>query len=1589
MELKAFQIARPKTNLVQDQAYSVSDATLKTGFLGVFRKVYTGDARKVLLKLALGAFMDTRVISLAKPTRAVSQEERKAKKAMSKALSDWENNRQEMALAQYTTLVKFNTEAPYFKLELPILAMNSVDNLFNTLQLFTDVPPAEETLEEIRVALASGGKRYPVTKLFLNSGLDNGTKSIFSTTLEAAVIKAGTPSVLYLEFKIPKEVVEFLTSTDWLQVRAVDLYPLVSAWVEAEYVSKYYGKSAISMSRISETLPKHDPLDERVDQYSIAINMDGDPLYIPSVCDNTTIYESTYASASVGENGEFALRTPKSNMRPRLPSNLPILVDWINNKFSYSDTSGKIQIMPMEHFRKCTPTMAMNLLNRNVNPAFLKGLVNFAAQCSVPTNVSRYLGALTAEETAEANAKGYLSNVTIDQYFEKVWEATVKEQPNFVLRYADFTAETDQPGFLPVVEFIYALHEGMTKNLEALYAKYAVVTITSQLGIISLLACYGSKISQVRAEANEANKGALNQGVIPDWTPPDAPLLTDKFSKPDAGLQPHQVKIRCLLRESPDLAVLDVAAGGGKSLLAITDVLYEIKANRSAPYLIMCPGHLVANYVSELVEFTDGQVNVIPITSYNFRTSGIARYEQILKAAPINTVMIVDYDALKFRARSAGYGTSSILVFPVTELIRQFRPGYVFLDESHFLKNAKSARAKAVMSLIADIPKKRIASGTLNPDSPSDLPGQMAILDPTIFGTRNDFNQTYGENVSGDRVMQWRTSGENSIAHILPKLKGSVVWASAKRREWAYALPKREDRFISVELTANQKVMYDAIFDDMIQQIKKLAETDKGARKLLEKLNGKKASAEDEENFGDMDEADEDANTEDILDDNGDVGPALQPYLADIERFVTDPASHPYSVNGFKTEEGKFIPPLSGDDLKSPKAMQLARLLTDWFENNTSKAIVFVNYNASAASLFASMPPELQKCGLLYSASQKTEHVNRFKKDPNIKWMIGIRKSLEVGLNLQIAGYLARVEGVWTPGEQEQGDCRIARPYFGKGGDQRQRLRFDTLVANRTIDVTKAARLRAKIVALAKFDNSTDPAYQSIEDIPIIPMNLEAIQTKNDFDTNLAQYQRSMQQLNSVVTSDYEEYKAKQQAEGGVKFTPIKVAPVPTGAAILSAVPYAQGTELYAASELGLVRVDNYLGLELSTDDEDDDSGPGGDDEDETGAKNPEIRRQKELLAGKRVHTEYGDGFILSAGRVKGESVTALRVSLDDGTVVSRLRVTNAFIITRTETNSNDMKIKLAEAAGLPVTGEITAPAVYSKPAKLTLKQQREIAKEQERQRLLEKQKARKKEGKLSIGLDLTIVNGYVRLGYIESSDKRAVKALEALGFKLEPKMVHTRIRNHKQLITQFRLWADAGFNVSTEVDSDAFITLAQELDSNALQTHKHYAKLMGKAAYMNYMRLGWKPTSNPKLLQMFALVTDGGDRDAAALREAAKAGVAPRYGVAYLAMPYGAGHPATAKAMSSRYKAPSTNWVISNPSLSIYAANIGGIHKILGQLKDAGISVNNIDQLNVQAKSIRKLSNIMELKNDATVDIGPAQDPKAVAEEKVTKKTR
>ncbi|MGE8452490.1 MAG: SNF2-related protein, partial [Pseudomonadales bacterium] len=940
-------------------------------------------------------------------------------------------------------------------------------------------------------------------------------------------------------------------------------------------------------------------------------------------------------------------------------------------------------------------------------------------------------------------------------------------------------------------------------------AKYSVSFTTATLPWAILCAKYAPKAGQVASEAATLTSAARNQNVDPNFKNPPLPCWNEEL-----GRLPHQDRIANQMRGSPDFAILPVQAGGGKTVIIITDILTELANNRSAPYLIMCPSHLVAQYVKEIAYFSKGKLNAIPVNSQVLKRSGPERLSKVIESAPRNSVVICDYDALKLRGQSLCYGTTSINVFPIAEILRQFSFGYVAMDESHYVKNDTS-RSRAVMNLVVDIPKKRLASGTMAHDSPSDLAIQIAQLDPTLFGTRDEFNEKFGDEVSGGKVIKWKPTAQQDIMNMI---KSRVVVAGAMRKEWAALLPPIVESMSKVTLSEQQQNVYNLILAKTIEEIE-------ANKQLMKKFQ------EQDERYSSKD------GTEDALkdeDDGSDIAAMLKPYIARLEKYITAPDRDPL---------GKLE--LKGQDRVSPKVARINYYIREHLSKGLpGKILIFTNYVESAEAIYEHMDPEFQKQCLLYVASEKIETGAAFEKDPKYKIMVGVENSMNTGLNLQFVSRLIRVETVWNPGTLEQGNSRLNRPNM-KVEEKRDAVYFNWVVCDRTIDVTKISRLTSKIVAVGKFENADSPAYQRIPDLPIIKMSLDNIRFHNSWTGDLEKYSDAYGQYRMTVRDEYAEYKEMFVEKYGENFRMYPgEAPTPKDAQLMLSAPYTPGLEVVGQKELGLIRLDEFLrnDFDYEAPDVDDES-----EKDDAQAK-AYAEQVNAQLRGARCHTEYGDGTI----RTLATGVRVVTVDLDSG---HGIRAPFASVFLFKKPLKVPTRQAMAQLIDLPLAPEVDEPATTM----LLTPSNRKALKEKLKRQVEEREE--ELQSNLRAVINFVTTNGYLGLTVKEEGhSKDVMDALQALGFRPDPPYQRAWIKNHKILDKQMRMWAEAGFYPDKSVPEalnsigEMYLLLQEGKIARRISTWKY----ANRNQLRNFYRMEQKPSTDQKGLKFYPVVEDG-----------------------------------------------------------------------------------------------------------------------------------
>lgn len=1527
---------RSTTNLVVDQHLQLDPPQMKQGFMYVYRGLYPGPEPVFMQKLWLSHFFPDIVQD---PSFGKDR----------KALRNYTQFAEKYQQAGLLKIKKVNDpKDPHFVVAVPVFEapihslqdrMYSMRKWFTNVKTEHDLTPAEILQNELKNEAESGDlvqKQVMAAEIIPKMGLDsNGTLALRECFFGVRVQYYGGLAVVFADFKIKKEEAQQLTSTEWLMIRNMDIYPLLLHWQVSLWGYKGTAPtSSFPVSKIAKTLPPVHESQARVSEFGLSISPDGAPLWLPEKLDNTQRYEDLYAQ--VGDKGDdtfgilelksasTALSTGKE-LKVNLPENIPVLIDWVNNRFAYTQSNGVLKVQDLSRFKAADHAHAKNLLtNWKMSDDQAMAILHMAETAGVKDALfftEEEADAIADEDPVVASKLVREGGITVEEYWPiaTAFHKRFVDEKRFVL--ADLSIE-GPPIWRPFARFVDQAQAAVLNNLDAVNTKYSVSGTINRLGIMTLIAKYGNDLTRTYAKANAIMAAAQNQGVDPKWSPPSVPLIMDNPERP-FSLLPHQAKVRNIMKDDPDFAILPVQAGGGKTPLTIIDVLMQIKKNTNAPYLIMCPSALVPQYVKEVTHFTSGKVNVIPIVSDVLFRNGPERLTKMIETAPRNTLVVVNYDVLRNGAYDVCYGTTNVKVYPVIEFLRQFNFGYVMCDEAHFLKN-DSQRTRAAQILIADIPKKRLASGTMAHDSPSDLAMQIAMLDPTVFGNREAFNKRFGANVKGDRVIEWHPGAQQDIMHMI---KSRIVVAKAMRKEWAALLPTAIDLIHRCEMTDAQRTVYQTILEEAFDKMEEDAKSNPALKKFLENRNGAKPAATPQKPGGDEgldEEADEEA--EDDADEEAGEATAnlLKFYLARVEQFLTAPG---------KDELGARV--LKGKDLRSAKVNKILEIIKDHITRNLpGKCLVFTNFVESAEEIYeaASEDPILKASGILYTAANKVEDGAAFETSAKVKWMVGVETSMNTGLNFQFVSRLIRVETVWNPGTLEQGNSRINRPEMKKA-DERPSIYYDTIVTNHSIDITKAARLISKIIAVSKFENTDNPAYETIPDVDIIPMSAEAIMSLNDWDSNLVDYMKAYKKHNTVRHDDYEAYKKKV---GGLTLTPLKEAPMPKDAALMAEVPYVPGLEVFRGSERGLIRVDEYLRQSASDDVE------GKEEKDAEDAKSEAQRKRLELamsLKGQPVHTEFGDGIIKSVAF--GSKL--LNVLYPTGYMM-RIRFSAAFVITKKASRKKMMREQILK--GISDKMPIAAPTgilgprfrVDNRAAQKQLEQEQEVQKQ-----AVKKQKQRESEAQMIVELHLNVSNGFLGVTYYPEEGAAATAALQALGFRPVEPYVFAEMPTHQHVLKLFDKWSAAGFQMDkkfAQTNAVAAITdLARVLKNGAVRNGALSYRFANRNQLQNFMRMEVKPSTSTTAIKPFPMIEEG---------------------AAYIVM-HTRGQPATKAAM--RVKVPGVVWQEAADSFVYFGLDPNHIARKLKEVQAAGIQISNIEELRTQFAKLKtqKLRNSEE----------------------------
>lgn len=250
----------------------------------------------------------------------------------------------------------------------------------------------------------------------------------------------------------------------------------------------------------------------------------------------------------------------------------------------------------------------------------------------------------------------------------------------------------------------------------------------------------------------------------------------------DYNIEPPKVKAK--LREYQEYGykwlsyLIDNNLGGcladdmglGKTLQAIS-VLTRLHEKKGTKSLVIMPKSLIYNWESEIKKFS-------PKLKVGIYYGNLRNRDIIKKSGVILTT----------------YGT----IRNDIEIIRDYDFDVVILDESQNIKNVNAQTTKAIMLLNA---KHRIAlSGTPIENNLSELYSLFRFLNPSMFGTMEEFNNFYAIPIQ-------KENDQEAIEELKKKVYPFIL--RRIKKEVLKDLPDKIEKTMYIEMNLEQKKLYE------------------------------------------------------------------------------------------------------------------------------------------------------------------------------------------------------------------------------------------------------------------------------------------------------------------------------------------------------------------------------------------------------------------------------------------------------------------------------------------------------------------------------------------------------------------------------------------------------------------------------------------------------------------------------------------------------------------------------------------------------------------------------------------------------------
>lgn len=439
------------------------------------------------------------------------------------------------------------------------------------------------------------------------------------------------------------------------------------------------------------------------------------------------------------------------------------------------------------------------------------------------------------------------------------------------------------------------------------------------------------------------------------------------------------------------LMSLDMGLGKSATTISLLNSVQE-----TLPALIIVPASLKYNWQNEIEKFSYKKLKVYIFTNKSTDEDFKKRYD----------IYIINYDIVK---KWIGWLSAKTQLAPRARVQGEaqgkldFQFKTIVLDEGHYIKNSKTQRSKAIMTLAKGIDKRIILTGTPILNRPIEAHNLISFINPKLFPNKLKFAmrycRAYKRRIAGRLI--WDMSGSSNEQELNKILKEEMMIRFMKK-DVLKDLPDKTRTIINLdsELKQSFKTIMDTIKEQ--KELKKLQKS-KGSNSVPQGIISDRLKSISTIMFGEIEKLKQEA-----------VIAKIPQSIEFIENIV---------------ETG-------------------------------GKVIVFVNHKFVVNQLMNHFGKIAVKLDGSMNAEDRQKSVDRFQNDSSVKVFVGSIKAAGVGITLTAGNNVVFLEYDWTPAQHIQCEDRALRV------GQKNNVNVYYLTLNNSIDayIAKVLEKKQKVI---------------------------------------------------------------------------------------------------------------------------------------------------------------------------------------------------------------------------------------------------------------------------------------------------------------------------------------------------------------------------------------------------------------------------------------------------------------------------------------------------------------------------------------------